>query len=81
MKKKNSTLINAVILVDRMSQKGIIIGKQGSMIKEIGLRAREELETIIGESVYLETFVRVEKNWRNRSRMLNQLGYIETEYE
>ncbi|WP_159648535.1 GTPase Era [Erysipelothrix aquatica] len=81
VKKKNSTLINAVILVDRMSQKGIIIGKQGSMIKEIGLRAREELETIIGESVYLETFVRVEKNWRNRSRMLNQLGYIETEYE
>ncbi|QIK70166.1 GTPase Era [Erysipelothrix sp. HDW6C] len=81
VKKKNSTLINAVILVDRDSQKGIIIGKQGKMIREIGLRAREELETIIGESVYLETFVRVEKNWRNRSRMLNQLGYVETEYE
>ncbi|WP_323611199.1 GTPase Era [Erysipelothrix enhydrae] len=81
VKKKNTTIISAVILVDRPSQKGIIIGKQGSMIKQIGERARGELETVLGEKVFLETYVRVEKNWRNRARMLNQLGYIETEYE
>ncbi|WP_323615513.1 GTPase Era [Erysipelothrix rhusiopathiae] len=81
VKKKNATIISAVILVDRPSQKGIIIGKQGSMIKQIGERARGELETVLGEKVFLETYVRVEKNWRNRARMLNQLGYIETEYE
>lgn len=81
VKKKNATLINAVILVDRDSQKGIIIGNQGKMIKAIGQKARGELETILGQSVFLETFVRVERNWRNRHRMLNQLGYIETEYE
>lgn len=81
VKKKSATVISAVIFVDRPSQKGIIIGKQGSMIKQIGERARGELETVLGEKVYLETYVRVEKNWRNRARMLNQLGYIETEYE
>lgn len=81
VKKKNATIISAIILVDRPSQKGIIIGKQGSMIKQIGERARGELETVLGEKVFLETYVRVEKNWRNRARMLNQLGYIETEYE
>lgn len=81
VKKKNATIISAIILVDRPSQKGIIIGKQGNMIKQIGERARGELETVLGEKVFLETYVRVEKNWRNRARMLNQLGYIETEYE
>lgn len=81
VKKNGSTLIDAVILVDRDSQKGMIIGKQGSMLKKIGTTAREELETMIGQSVYLQNYVRVEKNWRNRAKMLNALGYIETEYE
>lgn len=81
VKRKNATVIGAVILVERPSQKGIIIGKQGSMIKQIGERAREELETIMGERVFLETFVRVEKDWRSRTRILNQLGYVETEFE
>lgn len=81
VKKNGSTHINAVILVDRDSQKGMVIGKGGKMLKQIGTLARGDLETIIGTSVFLETYVRVEKNWRNRAKMLNQLGYIETEYE
>lgn len=81
VKKKGSTLIDAVILVDRDSQKGMVIGKQGSMLKKIGTMARGELETMIGEPVFLQSYVRVEKNWRNRAKMLNQLGYVETEYE
>lgn len=81
VKRKNATVMSAVILVERQSQKGIIIGKQGSMIKQIGERAREELETIMGGKVFLETFVRVEKDWRSRAKILNQLGYVETEFE
>lgn len=81
VKRKNATVLSAVILVERSSQKGIIIGKQGSMIKQIGERARGELETIMGGKVFLETYVRVEKDWRSRTRILNQLGYVETEFE
>ena len=81
VKRKNATVMSAVILVERQSQKGIIIGKQGAMIKQIGERAREELETIMGGKVFLETFVRVEKDWRSRAKILNQLGYVETEFE
>lgn len=77
-KRKDTLIINAVIFVDRDSQKGMVIGKQGSMIKKIGQEARVELETIMGQKVYLELYVRVEKNWRNKNRLLNQLGYIET---
>lgn len=78
-RKKNSLIIDITILVNRDSQKGMIIGKQGAMIKEIGKQARLELETILGQSVYLETYVRVEKDWRNRNRLLSQLGYVEIE--
>ena len=78
-RKKNSLIIDITILVNRDSQKGMIIGKQGAMIKEIGQQARLELETILGQSVYLETYVRVEKDWRNRNRLLSQLGYVEIE--
>lgn len=81
VQKKNAMLIQAVILVNRDSQKGMIIGKQGRMIKEIGVKAREELEVVLGQPVFLESYVRVEKNWRNRNKMLNQLGYIEIEHE
>lgn len=81
VRKKNTTVISAVIMVDRASQKGILIGKQGSMIKTIGQYAREELETILQTPIYLETHVKVEKDWRNRQRLLNQLGYIEVENE
>ena len=74
-------LINIVIFVNRDSQKGMIIGKQGRMIREIGKLAREELELVLGQKIYLESHVRVEKNWRNRHRLLNQLGYIEIDDE
>lgn len=80
-RKKDTLIINAVIFVDRDSQKGMVIGKQGSMIKTIGTQARGEIETIMGQSVFLELYVRVEKNWRNKNRLLNQLGYIEIKDE
>ncbi|MBQ9841327.1 MAG: GTPase Era [Erysipelotrichaceae bacterium] len=79
--KKDKTIINAMIMVERDSQKGIIIGKQGAMLKRIGMQARKELETIVGTTVYLELFVRVEKDWRNRRAKLLQLGYIQTEID
>jgi len=77
IKKRRDTLhINSMILVERDSQKGIIIGKKGDMIKRIGQAAREELELILGNKIYLELFVRVEKDWRNKQNKLQQLGYV-----
>ncbi len=73
--KKESIAIHATIYVERDSQKGIIIGKQGSLLKEVGTKAREEMEAMFGKKVYLELFVRVEKDWRNRQRILQRLGY------
>ncbi len=75
--KKDKLVIQAIIVVERDSQKGMIIGKQGAMIKHIGQLAREELEMITQTSVYLELFVRVEKNWRDRQTLLSKLGYVE----
>ena len=75
--KKDNLIINAMILVERDSQKGIIIGKQGQMIKNIGMLAREELQLILGNKIYLELFVRVEKDWRNKMAKLKELGYVE----
>ena len=81
-RKKGKLLINALILVERDSQKGIIIGKQGSMIKKIGEAARKDLQGILGEdSLYLELFVRVEKDWRNKENKLLQFGYIQIDEE
>ncbi len=80
--KKNETLtINAMVLVERDSQKGIIIGKGGAMLKAVGSAARKELEFRLGYKVYLEIFVRVEKDWRNKKNKLAQLGYISVEEE
>lgn len=78
-RKKGKLLINALILVDRNSQKGIIIGKGGAMIKQIGTKARYDIEQLLGEKIFLELFVRVEKDWRNRKSKLQQLGYIPIE--
>ena len=78
-KNREHLIINAMILVERDSQKGIIIGKQGRMIKQIGTLAREELQGLLGEPIFLELFVRVEKDWRNKKAKLQQLGYIQTE--
>jgi len=79
-KKNGAVLIEATIIVERDSQKGIIIGKNGSKLKEIGKLAREELELILGSKIYLETFVKVEKDWRNKQYQLNELGYNNNDY-
>lgn len=75
--KENSIHIMAVIYVERDSQKGILIGKGGSMLKRVGTEARKDIETFFGKKVYLELFVKVEPNWRNRENKLRTFGYIE----
>lgn len=69
------TRIRALIIVERNSQKGIIIGKGGEMLKRIGKEARKEIEKFIGTKVYLETFVKVDKNWRASDTKLRKYGY------
>lgn len=75
--KENSIHIMAVIYVERDSQKGIIIGKGGEKIKRIGIEARHDIEKFFGKRVHLETFVKVEKDWRNKDNKLRAFGYIE----
>ncbi|MCJ7841848.1 GTPase Era [Lederbergia sp. NSJ-179] len=72
--------IMATIVVERDSQKGIIIGKQGKMLKEIGRRAREDIERLLGSKVYLELWVKVQKDWRNKAFHLRDFGFTEEEY-
>lgn len=69
--------IMAVIYVERDSQKGIIIGRGGSMLKKVGTDARKDIATFFGKRIYLEMFVKVEPNWRNRENKLRSFGYIE----
>lgn len=69
------TYISAIIYVERDSQKAIIVGKGGSMIKQLGQAARQELETAIGTQVYLDLQVKVLKNWRSDDRLMQRLGY------
>ncbi|MPM61078.1 GTPase Era [bioreactor metagenome] len=69
-------IINCVIYIERDSQKGIIIGKNGSMIKKISTLAREEMEFRFGCKIYLEVFIRVEEDWRNKVKQLHELGYL-----
>lgn len=75
--KETSIHILAVIYVERESQKGILIGKGGAMLKKVGTEARKDIETFFGKKVYLEMFVKVEANWRNRENKLRSFGYIE----
>lgn len=72
---KDILYIDAVIYCERNSHKGIIIGKNGSMLKKIGMYAREDLEHLFGQQVCLRTFVKVKADWRNSAFMLKQLGY------
>lgn len=72
--------INATIVVERPSQKGIIIGKQGKMLKEVGKRARFDIEALLGSKVFLEVWVKVQKDWRNKMSQLRDLGFREDEY-
>ena len=72
---RNLIKIQAAITVAKKSQKGIIIGKQGAMLKRIGTQARQDMERFFGARVYLELFVRVSKDWTDDARMLSELGY------
>lgn len=67
--------ISAIIFCERDSQKGILIGKQGSMLRKLGTLARKDIETFFGKQVMLKTFIKVEKDWRNNMSDLNRFGY------
>lgn len=75
--KENSIHIMAVIYVERESQKGIVIGRGGAMLKRVGSDARKDIATFFGKRVFLELFVKVESNWRNKENKLRAFGYIE----
>lgn len=73
--KKDLVRITATINVERDSQKGIIIGKKGAMLKRIGTEARKDMERLLGSKVFLELFVRVQEDWTKRKGMLKEFGY------
>ena len=75
--KEDIIVIQAEILVERATQRAILLGEGGKMIKKTGIMAREELERFFGKKVFLEQFVKVEPDWRQKERMLKRLGYDE----
>ncbi|MBC1520830.1 GTPase Era [Listeria aquatica] len=78
--KTEKLTIMATIIVERSTQKGIIIGKQGQMLKQIGMRARKEIELLLGSKVFLEVWVKVQKNWRDKEHYLQDYGFDQDEY-
>lgn len=72
---KSLLRIKALIVVERDSQKGIIIGHQGQALKKVGAMARKDIEKFFGKKVFLEMYVKVEKDWRNRDNLLKNFGY------
>lgn len=77
VEEKDKVIIQAVIIVDRESIKKIIVGKNASMLKDIGIEARVDLEEYFGKKVYLDLFVKVIKNWRDKEKYLKELGLDE----
>ncbi|WP_044642385.1 GTPase Era [Risungbinella massiliensis] len=75
----NTLFIRAEIFTERKSQKGILIGKQGGLLKEVGKLARQELENLFGSKVFLDLWVKVKKDWRNEDFLLKQFGYHDQE--
>jgi GTP-binding protein Era len=69
--------IRAEIIVARDSQKGILIGHQGKMLKRVGTEARRDIESFIDKKVFLEIFVKVDQNWRNDESKLKRFGYLD----
>jgi GTP-binding protein Era len=67
--------IRSVIMVERETQKGIIIGHKGSALKRVGVEARKDLEVFFGKQIHLETYVKVNKNWRSNQNQLRRFGY------
>jgi GTP-binding protein Era len=78
-KDKNAYFIIVDIIVDRDNLKNIIIGKQGRMVKEIGIRARKDIEELLGKKVYLETYVKTIKKWRDKEKYLQEFGFTDFE--
>lgn len=76
----NKIEVQATIIVERKSQKGIIIGAQGSMIKKIGHLARRDIETLLDDKVYLDLWVKIQRDWRDRQSSLNEYGYRPDNY-
>lgn len=76
---KDMLVIHAVIYTERASQKGILIGKNGEMLKEIGKRARFDIERLFGSKTYLELWIKVKEDWRNRDVMLRNFGFSDME--
>ncbi|RRK10029.1 GTPase Era [Lactiplantibacillus garii] len=72
--------VQATIIIERPSQKGIIIGKGGSMLKKIGSMARKDIEHLLGDKVYLELWVKVQENWKDRQDLLASYGYRSDDY-
>ena len=72
--------VQATIIVERDSQKGIIIGKGGKMLKQIGTKARQDIEYLLDDKVYLELWVKVQKDWRDKKIYLQDFGYRKEEY-
>ncbi|MBQ8193191.1 MAG: GTPase Era [Bacilli bacterium] len=77
--KKDIINITIDIIVDRDSIKKIVIGKQGSLLKAVGIEARKDIEELVGKKVYLELYVKTIKNWRDKERYLNELGFNESD--
>ena len=80
LKDEEAIAVDATVICDRNSQKGMILGKQGRMIKKIRQAARRDMRRFFGCQVYLELYVRVERGWRNKPRYLKELGYDEEDY-
>ena len=78
--KKDIVNITVDIIVDRDSIKKIVIGKQGSLLKAVGIEARKDIQELIGKKVYLELYVKTIKHWRDKERYLNELGFNEKDY-
>ncbi|GAA4410767.1 GTPase Era [Nibrella viscosa] len=77
--KEDIIVIQAEILVERATQRAILLGEGGNMIKKTGIMAREELERFFGKKVFLEQFVKIEPDWRNKERTLRRFGYDQSE--
>lgn len=78
--KEDMIRVQATIMVERDSQKGIVIGKRGALLKQVGTLARKDIEMLLGSKVYLELWVKVQKDWRNKASQLRDFGFREDEY-
>lgn len=77
---ENMIRVQATIMVERDSQKGIVIGKKGALLKEVGTLARKDIEMLLGSKVFLELWVKVQKDWRNKQTHLRDFGFRDDEY-